>query len=78
MLGALEDRYRTRNRHRIAWKYDIEIERRAVDLPAGQAVAHTNAIGVAARLEPHFATGAAAFMDAVCHEGRVTRYTSLD
>jgi hypothetical protein len=67
MIGALEDRNLSRNCHRIAWKYDIEIERRAVHLAAGHTVADTDAIRLPARFEPHLAASAAAFMDFICH-----------
>jgi hypothetical protein len=67
MLGALEDRNLSRNCYRIAWKYDIEIERRAVHLAAGHTVADTDAIRLPARFEPHLAASAAAFIDFICH-----------
>ena len=50
MLGALEDRYLSRNCHRIAWKHDIEIERCAVHLAAGHTVADADAIRLPAAL----------------------------
>jgi hypothetical protein len=36
-----------------------------VQLSAGQAVAHADAIGLSPRLDPHLAASTAAFMDAI-------------
>ena len=67
MLGTLEDRYLSRDCHRLARKHDVEIEWGAMHLPAGQAVAHADTIRLAPRLEPDLATSAAALMDGVAH-----------
>src|SRR4029079_8259317 len=50
LLGALEDRYLSRNWPRVAWKHDIEIERCAGHLAAGHTVADADAISLPAAL----------------------------
>src|SRR5262249_31696686 len=69
MLGACEDRYISRDRHRVARKDHVEIEWGAMHLPACQAMPHTDAVRVAACLKPHLAASAPAFLDRVCHLG---------
>ena len=65
VLRACEDIDLSGDRHRIDREDGVETERRAVQLPAGQAVAYADAIGLSPRLDPHLAASTAAFMDAI-------------
>src|SRR6478672_4300884 len=65
VLGACEGVDLSSDRHRFRREHSIEAEGHAVQLPAGQAMAHANAIGLTPRLDADLATGAAAFMHAI-------------
>jgi hypothetical protein len=65
VLGALKFEHVALDCHRIDGKHDVEVEGRAMDFAAGQAMTDADSVRLASRLEPHFAARAPAFMDVV-------------
>jgi hypothetical protein len=65
VLGALEFKHLALEYDRIHGKHDVEVEGRAMDFAAGQAMTDADSIRLATGLEPHLAARAPAFTDAV-------------